>query len=441
MQNLNSARPGLSDFDGANSVEPSLPPETRRRVAVIFWLVLLGSLFLLSPRLGAEDSLIPKTRERLASRASTRIVCLGDSVTGVYYHTGGRRAYPEMLQLILSSQYPDTPIEVVNAGISGNTTNDGLKRLERDVFSHTPHLVCLMFGLNDMGSLDPTQFRANLVSLVQKCRAGGAEMILCTPNGIMENPGRPRDRFQQFCQLLSETAAEQAAPLCDVAQAFETLRMLEPRTWRLLFSDEIHPNMDGHRLTARLLARTISGAEPPLAPEDPPHPATPKCRARRDANQVLRVLAMPPADELLAKAAQGLRPELKLAVQRWEVEGQTLGEIEAAARQVRGNPEIDLVLVCIPEPVIPAGNPSNREISSYSWILNHSLSFGQQEWDVVVIAPSVLGSKLTADSSAREEFTRRMTRAQDLSLIARPQPEAATPGDELLLRWLRAQGW
>ena len=91
--------------------------------------------------------------------------------------------------------------------------------------------------------------------------------------------------------------------------------------------------------------------------------------------------------------------------------------------------------------MIPAGNPSNREISSYSWILNHSLSFGQQEWDVVVIAPSVSGSKLTADSSAREEFTRRMTRAQDLSLIARPQPEAATPGDELLLRWLRAQGW
>lgn len=31
------------------------------------------------------------------------IVCLGDSVTGVYYHTGGHRAYPEMLELALKA--------------------------------------------------------------------------------------------------------------------------------------------------------------------------------------------------------------------------------------------------------------------------------------------------------------------------------------------------
>jgi len=436
-----SAVCAIPNCAGAVSSGTSPPPQGGRRVATSVWLAFVGSLSLFCSGLHAEDSLIPKTRERLASRAATRIVCLGDSVTGVYYHTGGRRAYPEMLQLILGSQFPDTQIEVLNAGISGNTTTDGLKRLERDVLAHSPHLVCLMFGLNDMGSLDPVQFRANLVSLVQKCRAAGSEVILCTPNGIMENPGRPRDRFQRFCQLMSETAAEQGTPVCDVAQAYESLRMLEPRSWRLLFSDEIHPNMDGHRLTARLLAKTISGAEPPLAPENPPDPKTPKCRARRDANQVLRVLAMPPADQLLAKAVRGLSPEPKLAIQRWEVEGKTLAEIEASARRVRGNPEIDLVLVCVPEPVIPTENPSSSEISSYSWILNHALSFGRQEWDVVVIAPSVLGSRLTADSSAREEFTRRLTRAQDLSLIARPQSEADTPGEELLLRWLRAQGW
>lgn len=36
-----------------------------------------------------------------------RIVCLGESVTGVYYRTGGRRAYPEMVQVALKRLYPN----------------------------------------------------------------------------------------------------------------------------------------------------------------------------------------------------------------------------------------------------------------------------------------------------------------------------------------------
>jgi lysophospholipase L1-like esterase len=441
MHYLTSAMASVLVHDGADSGKAIPRCANRLSFPWISSLVFLGSLFLHGPKLNAADSLIPKTRERLTSGASTKIVCLGDSVTGVYYHTGGRRAYPEMLQLILSKQFPNSQIEVVNAGISGNRTTDGLQRLERDVLSHTPHLVCVMFGLNDMGSLDPTQFQANLVSLVEKCRAGGAEVILCTPNGIMENPGRPRDRLKQFCQLMAETAREHSAAVCDVFEAYEDLRTLAPQTWRLLFSDEIHPNMDGHRLTARVLAKTISGEEPPRAPEDPPKPATPKCLARREAKQVLRILAMPPMDDLLVKAVPNLRPELQLVVKRWEVEGKTLAEIEASARQVRSQGEIDLVLVCVPAAAIPAGTPSTSEISSYSWILNHSLAFGRQEWDVVVVAPSVLGAKLTADSSAREEFTHRMTRAQDLTLIVRSESEADMPAEELLLQWLRTQGW
>src|SRR5262245_46795183 len=68
------------------------------------------------------------------SRPKT-IVCLGDSVTGVYYHTGGVRAYPEILEIALKKGYPAAEIRVINAGISGNTTQNGLDRLDRDVLS------------------------------------------------------------------------------------------------------------------------------------------------------------------------------------------------------------------------------------------------------------------------------------------------------------------
>src|ERR1700722_8073416 len=79
-----------------------------------------------------------------------RIVCFGDSVTGVYYHTGGRRAWCDLLGLALERIYLNAKIEMINAGVSGNTSAEGLQRMEADVLSHNPQLVVVMFGLNDV---------------------------------------------------------------------------------------------------------------------------------------------------------------------------------------------------------------------------------------------------------------------------------------------------
>ncbi|MFO0007714.1 MAG: SGNH/GDSL hydrolase family protein, partial [bacterium] len=77
-------------------------------------------------------------------------MCLGDSVTGIYYHTGGRRAWPELLQVGLQRALPGREVAVINAGISGNTVADGLARLQRDVLDHQPQIVTISFGLNDL---------------------------------------------------------------------------------------------------------------------------------------------------------------------------------------------------------------------------------------------------------------------------------------------------
>src|SRR5262245_28029093 len=84
------------------------------------------------------EPLLPRLHARLAAREPVEIVCLGDSVTGVYYHTGGRRAYAEMIPFALRAVFPEAQVTMVNAGISGNTTRDGLARLERDVLAHKP---------------------------------------------------------------------------------------------------------------------------------------------------------------------------------------------------------------------------------------------------------------------------------------------------------------
>lgn len=92
-----------------------------------------------------------KTRQLLAeAKEPVRIVCIGDSITGVYYHSGSVRAYPEMLQIALQKLHPKANITVRNAGISGDTSKGGLARLEHDVLAHKPHLVTIMFGMNDL---------------------------------------------------------------------------------------------------------------------------------------------------------------------------------------------------------------------------------------------------------------------------------------------------
>src|SRR6058998_3405320 len=74
----------------------------------------------------------PRTKELLAAGKPVTIVCFGDSITGVYYHTGGRRAYPEMLEIAIQKAYPLAQVTVINAGISGHTTREALARIERD---------------------------------------------------------------------------------------------------------------------------------------------------------------------------------------------------------------------------------------------------------------------------------------------------------------------
>src|SRR5437773_2183694 len=100
------------------------------RALVAVWLVVFSS----GPLSAGEPSHLPKIAALLeAGEKPVKIVCIGDSITGVYYHTGSRRAYPEMLEVALKRAYPKAKVQVTNAGISGDSLPPGLKRLERTV--------------------------------------------------------------------------------------------------------------------------------------------------------------------------------------------------------------------------------------------------------------------------------------------------------------------
>ncbi|MFN0199048.1 MAG: SGNH/GDSL hydrolase family protein, partial [Planctomycetaceae bacterium] len=351
-------------------------------------------------------SLLPKTQEKLVKHQPLKIVCLGDSVTGIYYHTGGRRAYPEMIPFALKAVDPQVDVTVVNAGLSGHSTVNGIERLQRDVLDYKPDLVTVMFTLNDMVRVPLPDFEANMQQIVERCRAIGAEVILCTTNGVIDTPGRPNAKLLEYNAAIFKLGENLQVPVCDIFSAYQKVKQESTLKFRLLLSDEFHPNMDGHKMNAEEICRTITGKKVSLAPIEPPQPALSKSISRIKAGEPVRVLAMPPYDQLIASAFKTVAPDAKVEVVTWETKDKTLGQLEQDAAQVRNaDPRYDLVLIAVPLGVTPGiGAPTEAEIKSYIWTLNWSLSFGLQEWDVAAATPAVLNKGLSPEDLERDRF-------------------------------------
>src|SRR5436190_6181376 len=161
----------------------------------------------------ADQPKVDAVLKRLASGEPTRIVCFGDSVTGAYYHTGGERAWCDMLGLAIQRVFPQSHPEMINAGISGNTTAAGLARMEKDVIAKQPHLVVVMFGMNDVARASLDDFVGNLSTIVRRSHASGAAVILCTPNTVYENAGRPIAKLAELSERVRKLAKEQGVVL------------------------------------------------------------------------------------------------------------------------------------------------------------------------------------------------------------------------------------
>lgn len=374
-----------------------------------------------------------KTQQLLTTgREPVRIVCIGDSITGVYYHTGGLRAYPEMLEIALRRTYPQAQVSVRNAGISGDTTKGALARLDRDVLAHKPHLVTVMFGMNDLVRIPLIEFRKNLKEISARCRQAGAEVLLCTQNSVMETAARPASKLAELTQAIRDVGREESLDVADCFAVYESVRAGDALEWSLLHSDEIHPNMDGHKVFASTIAQTISGKEVSLKDVGPPQPAMQHTLALLKEGKPVKVLAMPPYDHTIGPVLTRLYPNAKVMVTTWPTEGQSLAQLEAAARKVRAM-AMDLVLIAVPASATAKGPQDFHK--HYAWIMNWSLSFGPQQWDVVVLPPSTAKPGLSPEERRHEDFARRLIVAQDLHMIVRPGGDT-TPLPDLLAAWL-----
>jgi acyl-CoA thioesterase I len=136
-----------------------------------------------------------------------KMVVLGDSLSAGL-GLSASAAFPQRLQKALKSK--GIEVDMVNAGVSGDTSSGGRDRLDWSVPAGT-EAVIVELGANDaLRGLDPSVTRAALSDIVTRLKARGVAVLLC---GMLAPPNYGSDYAARFDAIYPELAKSLAVPL------------------------------------------------------------------------------------------------------------------------------------------------------------------------------------------------------------------------------------
>jgi len=184
------------------------------------------------------------------------VTLLGDSLTAGY---GLRPAESLPRQLARRLEGGTPPIRIIGAGISGDTTADGLRRVDRDVPDQT-RLCVLALGANDMMQLVPAdRVRTNLLAIIDRLQRRGISVLVC---GMRAPPWFGAYAWA-FDAVYPEVARASGAPLMPFLMEGVALHPA------YVLPDRIHPNALGVGRMADALAPHVRAALDALAAAGP----------------------------------------------------------------------------------------------------------------------------------------------------------------------------
>lgn len=179
---------------------------------------------------------------RAQSEGGIGILFLGDSLTSGY-HLPKHLAYPALIGEMASAA--SLPIAPINAGVSGDTSAGGLRRLDR-LLAQPMDILVLALGANDgLRGLDVGAMEGNLRAIIKKAREThpGIKVLLAGMEVPLSMGAPYRDQFRDAFQRIA--AEEQVAAFMPFL--LESVAA-EPR---LTLPDRLHPNEEGQRAIAK----------------------------------------------------------------------------------------------------------------------------------------------------------------------------------------------
>ncbi len=181
----------------------------------------------------------PPASDTAKADTRPRVVVLGDSLTaGLGLPIDS--AYPSLLQKWIDNE--GMGYEVVNAGVSGDTSAGGLSRLDWALDGNVKVLVVALGGNDGLRALPVEELRQNLATIIERAQARHIQVVLAG----MEAPRNfGRDYDVRFHQVYPELAKTYRIPL--VPFLLQDVAGIE----RLNQRDGIHPTAEGAEIVAK----------------------------------------------------------------------------------------------------------------------------------------------------------------------------------------------
>jgi acyl-CoA thioesterase I len=183
----------------------------------------------------------PVGQNQDAANVPTAIAFLGDSLTAGLGLTT-TQAYPALIEEMFHNEGYEQ-VEVINAGVTGDTTAGGLRRLEQALEPNVRIVVVALGGNDALRGLSTTQTNENLTAIVEGALNSGVEVLLAgmeAPTNLGEDY---RDRFRGVFLGLSSTYRRRIHYMPFLLEGVAGDPALNQ-------PDGIHPNAQGAKIIA-----------------------------------------------------------------------------------------------------------------------------------------------------------------------------------------------
>jgi lysophospholipase L1-like esterase len=250
--------------------------------------------------------------------ANQRVAFLGDSITA----QGWSNLHGYVRLVVVGCDVNGMKIDPIPAGIGGQTSDDMLARLKRDVLDKKPDWVTISCGMNDVihgpKGISLEQYETNMKSIVTQCRAAGIRVMLFTTTTAGQWDSPQSRQLGRYSDVVRHLARQNQCALADLYNVFvENLKAAD--TLRGLTGDGVHMTPEGNLLIASTVLETFGLNEVQLTKAreswlDLPDAGTVSTRVDVELNKKFFTATCPltlrERERLLAVAAAEKRPTL-----------------------------------------------------------------------------------------------------------------------------------
>ena len=190
------------------------------------------------------------------------ICCFGDSLTYGFCADFGKD-YVSLFRKQIKEDFPDKNIVIRNKGENGESSRDGLRRLDIDILKANPKMVIMLFGSNDSAYNDCyhvglDEYSHNYDLMIEAMLKQNIKIVLVTPTPVIEDEDLifiENSALNKYCDVVREKAKKYKLDLIDLNTEFTKAAKgnLKPfMQW-----DGLHISTKGYEVFFNIIYKTV----------------------------------------------------------------------------------------------------------------------------------------------------------------------------------------